>query len=165
MFPGLVVAFIVVPIVEIYVLIRVGTWIGLWPTIALLLLDGFAGAWLLKREGRKTWAAFNGALRAGRFPGKEVADGALVIVGGTLLLTPGFVTDIVGALFLLPPTRSIARRLLMRVARGRFGILGVLGESSTRRPPSADEDILDGSVIDGETIRRRDDPPRTGLGH
>ncbi|MDQ1682435.1 MAG: protein FxsA [Frankiaceae bacterium] len=159
MVPGLIVAFIVVPIIEIYVLIRVGTWIGLWPTIALLLLDGFAGAWLLKREGRKTWAAFNNALRAGRFPGKEVADGALVLVGGTLLLTPGFATDIVGALFLLPPTRSLARRLLIRIARGRFGIVGVLGDLPTRRPPSTDE-----GVIDGETVHRRDEPPPAGLG-
>jgi UPF0716 protein FxsA len=120
--PVAVVAFIVVPVVEIFVLIRVGTWIGLWPTVALLLLDGFAGAWLFRREGRRTWVAFTTALREGRFPGREVADGALVIVGGTLLLTPGFVTDVVGAFFLLPPTRRLARRMLVRILRGRLGL-------------------------------------------
>ncbi|MDQ1701799.1 MAG: protein FxsA [Frankiaceae bacterium] len=157
MFPVVVAAFIIVPIVEIYVLIRVGMWIGLWPTIALLLLDGFAGAWLFKHEGRRTWTAFNEALRAGRFPGKEVGDGALVLVGGTLLLAPGFVTDVVGALFLLPPTRGIARRLLMRVLRGRFGILGMLGDTTTPPPRG-------GGVIDGETVRRpEDDPPPDAL--
>ncbi|MDQ1679742.1 MAG: protein FxsA [Frankiaceae bacterium] len=122
MLPVAVVAFIVVPVVEIFVLIRVGTWIGLWPTVALLLLDGFAGAWLFRREGRRTWVAFATALREGRFPGREVADGALVIVGGTLLLTPGFVTDVVGAFFLLPPTRRLARRMLVRILRGRLGL-------------------------------------------
>jgi UPF0716 protein FxsA len=122
MLPLAVVAFIVVPIVEIYVLIRIGTWIGLWPTVALLLLDGFAGAWLFRHEGRRTWAAFNAALRQGRFPGREVADGALVLIGGTLLLTPGFVTDVVGAFFLLPPTRRVARRVLVRILRGRLGL-------------------------------------------
>ena len=154
MFPALIAAFIIVPIIEIYTLIRVGQWIGLWPTIVLLLLDGFAGAWLFKREGRRTWTAFNDALRAGRFPGKEVGDGALVLVGGTLLLTPGFVTDVVGAFFLLPPTRALARRLLMRVLRGRYGILDVLGDpGSTPRPP------VQGDVIEGQTVHRADEPP------
>ena len=163
MFPALIAAFIIVPIIEIYTLIRVGQWIGLWPTIALLLLDGFAGAWLTKREGRRTWTAFNDALRAGRFPGKEVGDGALVLVGGTLLLTPGFVTDVVGAFFLLPPTRALARRLLMRVLRGRYGILDVLGDpGAAPHPPVRNGihgDVIDGDVIDGRTGRRTDEPP------
>ncbi|MCU1677072.1 MAG: FxsA cytoplasmic rane protein [Frankiales bacterium] len=157
MFPLIVVAFIVVPIVEIYVLIQVGQQIGVWWTVALLLADGFLGAWLFKREGRRTWTAFNDALRAGRFPGKEVGNGALVLVGGTLLLSPGFVTDVVGALFLLPPTRGVARRVLMRVLRGRFGILGVLGDPGAgprmRTPPSRDEGVIEGEAV------RRDEPP------
>ena len=162
MFPAIVAAFIIVPIVEIYVIIRVGSWIGPWPTVALLLLDGFAGAWLFKREGARTWTALNRALRAGRFPAKEVGDGALVLVGGTLLLSPGFVTDVLGALFLLPPTRGIARLLLMRVLRGRFGILDLRGEppgtqGGFARPRPA------GSVIEGEAVRPQDDPPPAPL--
>jgi UPF0716 protein FxsA len=150
-FAVLVAAFIAVPILEIYVIIRVGVWIGPWWTIALLLLDSVAGVWLFRREGRRTWTAFTAALRAGRFPGREVADGALVLVGGTLLLTPGFVTDVVGALCLLPPTRGIARRLLVRVLRGRFGIVGVIADTTT--PPQRS-----GGVIEGETVRRPDEP-------
>ncbi len=154
----LVAAFIIVPIVEIYVIVRVGRWIGLWPTIALLLLDGVAGAWLFKREGRRTWTAFNEALRSGRFPGKEVGDGALVLVGGTLLLSPGFVTDVLGALFLLPPTRRIARRLLLRVLGGRFAVIGTLGDTSTPPPRGG------GGVIDGQAVHRRDEPPPSTQG-
>src|SRR6185312_6942923 len=95
----LVVLFIVVPIAELYVIIQVGQWIGIWPTLALLLADALLGSFLLKHQGRTAWRRFNEALAQRRFPGKEVADGALIIVGGTLLLTPGFLTDIVGLVF------------------------------------------------------------------
>jgi UPF0716 protein FxsA len=121
----LVLAFIIVPIAELYVIIQVGEAIGVVPTILLLLLDAFLGSWLLKREGRAAWRRFNEALREGRIPGKEVADGFLVIVGGALLIAPGFLSDIVGILFLIPPTRAVARRLLHRWTLGRVAIVGV----------------------------------------
>jgi UPF0716 protein FxsA len=126
----LIILFIVVPIAELYVIIKVGELIGVWPTLILLLADALLGSWLLKHEGRGAWRRFNEALAARRFPGREVADGALIIVGGTLLLTPGFLTDIVGALLLLPPTRAIARRLLKRLTIGRFMVVGMPGGSS-----------------------------------
>lgn len=123
----LVLLFIVVPIAELYVIIQVGQLIGVVPTLILLLADALLGSWLLKHEGRGAWRRFNEALAARRFPGKEVADGALIIVGGTLLLTPGFITDVFGVFFLLPPTRAISRRLLKRLALGRFAVIGVAG--------------------------------------
>src|SRR3954452_150198 len=120
--PALIVlAFLAVPILELYVILQVADVIGGWQTLAVLIAESLLGTWLVKREGRRTWRAFQAALDRRRPPAREVADGALVIVGGTLLLTPGFLTDIVGFFFLLPPTRPLARRLLLRVAGRRVG--------------------------------------------
>jgi UPF0716 protein FxsA len=123
----LVILFIVVPIAELYVIIQVGQAIGVWPTLALLLADALLGSFLLKHQGRGAWRRFNEALAQRRFPGKEVVDGLLIVVGGTLLLAPGFLTDIVGLFFLIPPTRAIARRLLRRFTVGRFVVVGMPG--------------------------------------
>jgi UPF0716 protein FxsA len=123
----LILLFIVVPIAELYVIIKVGELIGVLPTLILLLADALLGSWLLKHQGRGAWRRFNEALAARRFPGREVVDGALIIVGGTLLLTPGFLTDIVGVFLLLPPTRAITRRLLKRFTIGRFMVVGIPG--------------------------------------
>jgi UPF0716 protein FxsA len=123
----LVLLFIVVPIAELYVIIQVGELIGVWPTLLLLLLDAIAGSWLLKHEGRNAWRRFNLALAERRMPGKEVADGVLVILGGALLIAPGFITDIFGALLLIPPTRAVARRILRRWTIGRVAVVGFPG--------------------------------------
>jgi len=123
----LVILFIVVPIAELYVIIQVGQQIGLWPTLALLLADAILGSMLLRHQGRSAWRRFNEALATGKFPGKEVADGALIIVGGTLLLTPGFLTDIVGLILLIPPTRALVRSGLRRFAIGRVTVFGFPG--------------------------------------
>lgn len=121
----LVLLFIVVPIAELYVIIQVGGLIGVGPTLLLLLLDAILGSWLLKREGRAAWRRFNQALAERRIPGKEVADGFLIILGGALLIAPGFITDIFGILFLIPPTRAVARRILFRFTVGRVAVVGV----------------------------------------
>jgi UPF0716 protein FxsA len=123
----LVLLFIVVPIAELYVIIQVGQWIGVVPTLILLLADAILGSMLLKHEGRGAWRRFNEALVARRFPGREVADGVLIVIGGTLLLTPGFITDIFGLFLLVPPTRAIARRVLKRLTLGRFALVSVGG--------------------------------------
>jgi UPF0716 protein FxsA len=120
----LIVLFIVVPIAELYVIIQVGELIGLWPTLGLLLLDAIVGSLLLKHQGQGAWRRFNEALAQRRFPGREVVDGVLIVVGGTLLVSPGFITDIFGAFLLIPPTRAIARSLLKRFTVGRVAILG-----------------------------------------
>lgn len=117
---ALVLLFIVLPFVEIYVIVQVAHAIHLLPTIGLLLIDSVVGAWLFKREGAKAWGRFREALAAGRVPTRETADGALVILGGAFLVTPGFVTDVAGLLCVLPPTRALIRRALTRVAARRF---------------------------------------------
>ena len=111
--------FIVVPLVEIYVIIQVGQAIGALWTIALLVADSILGSVLMRTQGRAAWRRFNEAIAAARVPAREVLDGVLVIFGGALLLTPGFVTDVFGLAFLLPPTRALIRRLLVRRFAGR----------------------------------------------
>jgi UPF0716 protein FxsA len=123
----LVILFIVVPLAELYVIIKVGEAIGVLPTLALLFADAIIGSLLLRHQGRGAWRRFNEALAQRRFPGREVADGLLIVVGGTLLLAPGFITDIFGVLLLIPPTRAIARAILRRFTIGRFTVVGVPG--------------------------------------
>jgi UPF0716 protein FxsA len=133
----LIVLFIVVPIAELYVIIKVGELIGVLPTLILLLADALLGSWLVKHQGRGAWRRFNEALAARRFPGKEVADGVLIVIGGTLLLTPGFITDIFGFFLLIPPTRAISRGLLKRFTIGRFAVVGIGGQEPFLRPPDS----------------------------
>lgn len=121
----LIILFIVVPIAELYVIIQVGEAIGLLPTLALLLADAVLGSLLLKHQGAGAWRRFNQALAQGRFPGTEVVDGLLIVIGGTLLLAPGFLTDVVGLFFLIPPTRALARKVLKRFTIGRFTVVGM----------------------------------------
>jgi UPF0716 protein FxsA len=142
--------FVVVPVLEIYVLIQVGQVIGAWWTVLLLVAAGFAGSWLVKREGGRAWQALQDALAAGRMPAKELADGALILIGGTLLLTPGFLSDLVGAFVILPFTRPIARAALTRVITRkllagdvRLGYAGV----QERRGPGHDG-VVRGEVVD-----------------
>jgi UPF0716 protein FxsA len=129
MMPLLLLLFIVVPIVELFVILQVGEAIGAIPTIALLIADSILGSVLMRSQGRASWRRFNAALAEGRVPHREVLDGVLVIFGGALLLTPGFVTDLLGVLLLLPPTRAVlrgvvGRRLLPRMVVSGFGSLG-----------------------------------------
>src|SRR3954466_10664857 len=112
--PLLILLFIVVPVAELYVIIKVGDLIGAPLTIALLVADSLLGSWLLKSQGRTVWRRFQETMQAGRVPHREVFDGVLVIFGGAFLITPGFLTDIVGVFLLLPPTRAVFRRWLMR---------------------------------------------------
>lgn len=111
--------FVALPIVEIYVIIQVGQEIGALPTVILLVVESILGGWLVKREGRRAWGALNDAISTGRMPGRQLADAALILVGGTLLLTPGFVTDVFGFFFVLPFTRPFARRALAALAARR----------------------------------------------
>ena len=165
--PALVVlALIVVPLVELYVIIQVGQQIGTLPTIALLVLMSLLGGYLLRREGTRTWRALRTTLQAGRMPAREVADGALVIFGGALLLTPGFATDAFGLLCILPPTRAALRRLLTGLVARRLGVVGVVGlatEQARRAtpPPSwagREGRVVDGEVLEGEVVDDDDDP-------
>jgi UPF0716 protein FxsA len=151
--PLLVAAFVLTQIVEIWVLIQVGHAIGGWQTLLLLIVDSLLGAALLRHQGRRTWRAFRRALDERRLPAKEVADGVLVLVGGTLLLTPGFLSDIVGILFLLPPTRAAIRPVLTRFVARRLGVAGLVPATGSRRQPSYGRpDVVDSSVVEGEVV-------------
>ena len=126
----LLAAFVLVPLVEIYVIIQVGQAIGPWWTILLLIADSVLGSWLVKREGARAWRALRSALDEGRMPATELADGMLILVGGLLMLTPGFVLDIVGAFCILPFTRPIGRRALAGFVSRRLTVTAFPGAAS-----------------------------------
>jgi UPF0716 protein FxsA len=140
----LVAAFVVVPIVEIYVIIQVGQVIGPWWTILLLVADSIFGSWLVKHEGRRAWEALTTTIQSGRMPARQLADGALILVGGTLMISPGFVSDVAGMLLILPFTRPVARRILTGVVSRRLVYVRYDERSPGRGP--------DGPVVQGEVI-------------
>lgn len=146
----LVVALVVVPLLEIYVLIQVGQVIGPWWTILLLVVDSIIGSWLIRREGGRAWRALTTAINSGRMPARELADGALILVGGTLMLSPGFVTDAFGILLILPVTRPAFRRLLTGFVTRRV-VVSAMGDP--RRPGTGPQ----GPVVRGDVV---DDPPQ-----
>jgi UPF0716 protein FxsA len=126
---ALLAVFILVPLAELYVILRVGDAIGPVWTILLLAADSVLGTVLLRSQGRTVWRRFNEGLAAGRMPHREVLDGVLVIFGGAFLITPGFITDLVGLLLLIPPTRAVVRRALVRrlgrrMTVGRYDVEG-----------------------------------------
>jgi UPF0716 protein FxsA len=152
--PLLFVIFIVVPLLELFVIIQVGQEIGAWPTIAILVADSIIGSVLLRVQGRTAWRRFNAAVAEGRVPTNEVLDGVLVIFGGAFLLTPGFLTDIVGILFLLPPTRALVRRVMLRNVAARMAAGATswtVGRASARRPPRQGSDF----DVEGTATERR----------
>ena len=153
MFPLLLVLFIVVPIIEIFAIITVGQAIGVWWTIALLIADSILGAWLMRSQGRAAWRRFNATLAEGRAPAREVLDGVLVIFGGALLLTPGFATDVFGALFLIPPTRAVLRRVLVHRFAARMIVSAPPGFGA--RPSARGDGDVEGTAheVDPKTLR------------
>ncbi len=116
---GLILLFIVLPLAELYLIFKVGDAIGWQWTILILAADSVIGSLLLRSQGRAAWRRLNEALAEGRMPHREVQDGVLVVFGGAFLITPGFITDIIGLLMLLPPTRPLVRRLVMRALARR----------------------------------------------
>ncbi len=146
---------LIVPIVEVMALIGVGKVIGGWPTFFLLVAMSAFGAWLIGHEGSRAWRALSDALRSGRMPARELADGMLVLVGGTLLLAPGFLTDLVGFFLILPTTRPLARRALEAIVSRRLlaevtvvgnpWVGGGAGPGSRR---TSGDDVIEGEVLD-----------------
>jgi UPF0716 protein FxsA len=158
----LLVALVVVPLAEIYVLIQVGQVIGAWWTIVLLVADSLLGGWLIRREGGRAWRALSTSLQSGRMPARELADGALILVGGALMLSPGFVTDLLGILLILPFTRPVARRALTTVLSRRLlaGVVPTGGPAGGGHPWSGPRPgprtaqgpgpVVRGDVVDDE---------------
>lgn len=142
----LVLLFIVVPIAELAVVIQVGQEIGVAWTVAILVADSIVGSLLMRAQGRTAWRRFNEAIAAGQVPAREVLDGSLVIFGGLLLLTPGFITDFLGVLLLIPPTRAVVRSVLARRLTHRM----VASMSAPRRHG---DDVVEGTAVDVESDR------------
>jgi UPF0716 protein FxsA len=157
----LVILFIVVPLAELYVILQVGDAIGIVPTLLILVADSVLGSLLLKSQGRAVWRRFNEATQAGRIPHSEIIDGVLIIFGGAFLITPGFLTDIVGLLFLLPPTRAAFRRIVRRgiergTVWGRVG--GVAVREGQRRRGTRENGVpydVVGTATEVDTESRR----------
>ncbi|MFK5690091.1 FxsA family protein [Ornithinimicrobium sp. LYQ92] len=147
---------VLLPVVEIVVLVLVGRAIGLWWTLGLIVALAVAGSWLAKRESGRTYRALQKAVNSGRMPADEVTDAILLMVGGVLLLLPGFVTDVFALMLVLPFTRPLARRLLQTVvasrvlvvAGGQPGPAGSRPDADRRRPGRGD--VIDGEVIADE---------------
>ncbi len=136
----LLLVFLVVPIVELAVIVQVGQSIGTLPTIGLLIVMSVVGAWLMKREGLGVLRRAQRQVRSGRVPTREVADGFLIVFGGALMLTPGFLSDLVGVALLLPPVRAVVRPVLL--ARLQVMALGATVGRSQRRGPGG-PDVID----------------------
>ncbi len=168
----LVVIFLLVPVVEIYVIIQVGQLIGPLPTLALLIIESLIGAWLLKREGRATWITLQRAAATGKLPAQELVDAGLVLVGGTLLLAPGFITDVVGYFFILPWTRPLTRRLLVWILVRRAARLIARAEWEAQQPrgpraPGRQPGRPSGTpsrplIVEGELVNDSDADRRAG---
>ena len=129
MFFRLLVLFTVVPLLERYLLIRVGDVIGVWPTVALVVFTGALGAFLTRLEGLRVLRRVQTELQHGRAPTADLLDGLLVVIAGAVLLTPGLITDAVGFFLLVPPGRRIFRDFIVAAAARRFGVV---------RPPVID---------------------------
>jgi UPF0716 protein FxsA len=148
--PLILVAMVALPILEIWLIVQVAEIIGGWWTLAILVGEALLGAWLVRREGARAWKALNESFASGKVPTGNLADTALVLVGGVLLMLPGFVTDVFGLLFLLPFTRPLARKVLAFFVARRMSRLGLSGAYVRR----------DVTVIEGETVPDREGGPR-----
>ncbi|OOE64682.1 membrane protein FxsA [Salinivibrio sp. IB868] len=165
MFPILLLLFILVPVIEIGLFIQVGGWLGLWPTLALVLITAFVGASLVRSQGLMTLASVQDRLNRGELPAQQILEGVMLAVAGVLLLTPGFMTDAMGMLVLLPgPRAALAKQVMKRVtvsqasfSQGNFhqggNAQGPFGEDPFRRGGRGD----DGNTFEGEYERKDDD--------
>jgi UPF0716 protein FxsA len=151
MWPLLILGLLVVPLVELWVIVEAADRLGVASTLALLIVVSVAGAALLRQQGSAAWKRLHEALERGEMPSRELVDGALVLVGGVLLLTPGFVTDAVGLTLLLPPTRAVTKRLARAIL--------------ARRVRRAVDRRVGARVYATEVtnLRRREGPPRGPL--
>jgi UPF0716 protein FxsA len=172
-FPILLLLFIFVPIIEIGLFIQVGGFLGLWPTIALVLITAFVGASLVRSQGIQTLMSVQGRLQQGEMPAQQILEGVMLAVAGVLLLTPGFMTDALGMLVLLPAPRAmIAKKMMEKMvvsnmsggfhAGGQAGFgQSPFGQDPFNRDPS--DQSKDGNTFEGEFEKKDDDNDRNRL--
>ncbi|EHZ7430505.1 FxsA family protein [Vibrio cholerae] len=154
MFPILLFLFIAVPVIEIALFIQVGGVLGVWPTIALVLLTAIVGASLVRSQGLQTLLTVQQRLAQGQLPAQQILEGVMLAVAGVLLLTPGFFTDILGMLVLLPTPRAyFAKQLMSRVVVGNIHASGASFEQPN---PFHDRANPNGTTYEGE-FERKDD--------
>ncbi|MGR5288190.1 FxsA family protein [Vibrio maritimus] len=168
MFPILLLLFIFVPIIEIGLFIQVGGFLGLWPTIGLVLLTAVVGASLVRSQGLQTLMSVQSKLQQGEMPAQQIVEGVMLAVSGVLLLTPGFMTDAMGMLVLLPaPRAAIAKYLMSKVVvksvSGGFHQGGFHQGDFQQGPFDSHHDHQrDGNTFEGE-FERKDDDDRNKL--
>jgi UPF0716 protein FxsA len=150
--------FVVWVVAELYVIVRVADAIGVLLTIVLLIAAWPVGTWAMRSEGRAAWRRFNAALAQGKPPGREVVDGALIVLGGGLLILPGFISDIFGLLLLFPPTRVLVRTALVRNFQNRLVVgAGRFAGRSGRGPGAGPGGTAPPADVDGTASEV--DPP------
>ena len=151
MFIRLLVAFIVVPLVELYLLLQLAHVTSAATTILVVIITGVIGSMLARREGVLAWHRFQSALAEGRAPSREIQDGLMIVFAAALLLTPGLITDALGFILLIAPGRELMRRLVIARYIRRFGVQVDLG------PPDLAEPFRSGHVhtVDAEAVRRK----------
>lgn len=159
--------FVVVPILELMLLVKIGEVVGLLPTLALVVITGVTGAAFARAEGVRVFFQFQKELASGRLPGQAILDGASVLLGGAFLVTPGILTDLAGFTLLLPPTRRwiqrrVRRSLERRIREGSVRVMtmgpGGLGWSGGFRPPQEGEQEPHGHGLDPDKEIRVDGP-------
>ncbi|CAH7028250.1 Protein affecting phage T7 exclusion by the F plasmid [Vibrio chagasii] len=173
MFPILLLLFIFVPIIEIGLFIQVGGFLGLWPTIALVLITAFVGASLVRSQGIQTLMSVQGRLQQGEMPAQQILEGVMLAVAGVLLLTPGFMTDALGMLVLLPAPRAMIAKKMMEkmVVKNMFGGFHAGGQAGFGQGPFGQDPFnrdpfdqsKDGNTFEGEFEKKDDDNDRNRL--
>ncbi|NOQ15021.1 MAG: exlusion protein FxsA [Methyloprofundus sp.] len=129
--------FLIVPFIEIYLLLQIGGIVGVFPTIALVVLTAIIGVGLLRQQGMATWQRFQDNLQKGEIPAYEMVEGPILLVGGALLLTPGFFTDVIGFACLIPPVR---KKIAQYIIEKRL----VQAEATSQQKPKAQPGVIEG---------------------
>jgi UPF0716 protein FxsA len=158
-------------VIEVAALVAVVSWLGFGPTLLLLMAGALVGMWLVRREGARAALAVAEAVRGGRPAHAEMTDGALIGLAGLLILVPGVVSDVLGLLLVLPPTRALARTWLLRNVQRRVPLLhtvrirtgGPVVEGSVVDGSVVEGSVVDGSVVDGGTDGGMPPAPRGAL--
>jgi UPF0716 protein FxsA len=151
----LILLLVAIPILEVWLLIKVGQQVGLLPTVLILIGEAILGALLMRHEGSRAWKALNDAFTEGKVPTGELADAALILVGGVLLMLPGFLTDIIGFVFLLRWTRPLARKIIAFFVARRVNRLGI----PVMRARLDTENLIEGETVEQTPANSRKEGP------